>query len=323
MPALTGRSFSLVTNGGRGYWCQGAPNSKKPDPIPSLYRGVSFLRCLPVVASQSRVYIPNQIRPRIGVKLGGTIRMQQTIQSLLRFSVVGTSALLVASAAASTVSGDILTYSPGVSGIAWQVHLVSDDNYAVDFTVPQGMVFPESPPGCGPLCGSAYPFPAGAVASLVGTSCPPPGSTCTFFTPITGSGTVDGVFYPSLVFGNSFAPPLTSPVYTALNLDSAPFTVASVGSPFPYEVPFTLSGQIQAALPPVSSNTPPTLLIDDQISGSGTVTFPLFPNGNGSYVLNTRVDWALAPEPGSADLLAGGALLALCARWVVRGRRRP
>jgi hypothetical protein len=111
-------------------------------------------------------------------------------------------------------------------------------------------------------------------------------------------------------------------VNTILNLESAPFTVTSNGtSPVPYAIPFTISGQIQAAVPPVSANIPPALLINDEVSGSGTVYFPLSPSGNATYSLNAAVNWVFAPEPTSALLVPGAALFALCAGWFLRRSR--
>jgi len=257
--------------------------------------------------------------------------MPNVMRLLLRFSWAGSSyadlsfrwflcSLFVASAAASTVSGYILTFEPPNSGMAWQVHLVSDDNYAVDFSLP-GDVLPESPPGCSPQmeCGSAYPFSLGALATLVGTNCiPMMAGFCGVSA--TGSGVVDGVFYPSLVFDVFFAPPPTELVDTVLNFASAPFIVHSRPPAF-YGVPFTLSGQIQAALPPISNDIAPTFLINDQVSGSGIVSFYLLPDSNGLYSLQPGVDWVFAPEPASALLVLGGLSFAFSTNWFVRSRR--
>jgi hypothetical protein len=213
--------------------------------------------------------------------------------------------VLVTSAGASTISG---YFTVSATGGAWSAHLVSSAGYVADISGSNLVVLPESPPGCAVAlrCPANYPFPDGVLASIGGTTCVMTAAAVPCVGSATGSATVDGVFYPSLVFELWELPPLVEVVGTTLSFTSSPFVVQGGGF---YGLPFTMTGQIQAAVSPVDASNP-TFVINDSVSGSGALQFtlmgppPLFSLGP------SAVQGTFAPEPGSVVLVACGLLLA-------------
>lgn len=214
--------------------------------------------------------------------------------------------LLATSADASTITG-YFTVSP-TNGV-WSAHLVSSAGYVADITGSNLTVLPESPPGCAIVlrCGANYPFPNGVTATIAGTTCVMTAAAVPCFGSATGSATVDGVFYPSLVFDLVQAPPLVEFLPTKLGFSSSSFIVQGGGL---YSVPFTMTGQIGAALSPVDVNNP-LYVINDSVSGTGTLQFRLMgPPPLFSPAPNAPAQGTFAPEPSSIVLATLGLLLA-------------
>jgi len=164
------------------------------------------------------------------------------------------------------------------------------------------------------LCENPF-FPIGTAVSLIGqssafnsTAFPP----CVF-SPTTGSGTINGVFYPSLIF---YTPGMPPPSCTSYSMH-ADFTVTGAG---PYEVPFAAEGVTLAGLPPADSE-PFQPLIDDSWTGSGIVSFSMDPVGNGTFAFHGAASWVFSPEPDSALLVSAGLLLAITLRAVIQKTR--
>jgi len=105
-------------------------------------------------------------------------------------------ALFVSCGAASTVTGE--TTTPPAA--PWQLHLTSSAGNTVDVTFGADLII--TTPGClPPECGAIPEFPIGTAVSLIGRT----SGFTTEFPPCvlgvgTGSGTINGVFYPSLIF---------------------------------------------------------------------------------------------------------------------------
>lgn len=212
-------------------------------------------------------------------------------------------ALSVPCSIASTITGGEITMP--LQGGPGQLILSSTAGYTVDTTA-SGAAFLSGPFCMTPLaCENGPFFPIGTAVSLIATSQPvnplefPP---CAFSS-TTGSGTINGVFYPSLLF---YTPGMPPPSCTMFNM-GASFTVAGSGL---YQVPFAAEGVTLAGLPPMDSETFQPL-IDDAWSGSGVVSFSLEPAGNGTFEFAGGSSWVFSPEPGSVLLVAGGLLLAI------------
>jgi hypothetical protein len=157
----------------------------------------------------------------------------------------------------------------------------------------------------------------------------PSGYTATLFSHsigdygASGSATVDGVSYPAVGFQGTYQPggPMSSVFYSSfLSLQSVPFVLA----PGSFSIPFTATGRIRAATAGATE-----LLIDDEVIGSGTLSFTLrhvagpdspltfayFPTleGDPTRTMPPQMVWQFqpAPEPSSWLLIAAG--LGICA----------
>ena len=203
--------------------------------------------------------------------------------------------MLATSAAASTVYGFI---TPDLT-----VHLESPTaGYTVDIPLLPAVTYCITP-GDG-ICDLVHSFDYGQTASLLALlGGDDPDCICD----ASGSGVVDGVFYPNLMFD------LGPAIDTALALTSAPF-VAVFGS---YALPVTLSGQIQAAVPPITS-TPVNFVINDVVSGAGTVFFDLPGQQPPQLLTPVGISFVLTPEPNSVFLLSGVLVLSAGLSWIRR-----
>lgn len=127
-----------------------------------------------------------------------------------------------------------------------------------------------------------------------------------------GSLTLNGVFYPTVYLSNCCEPE----ILTKLTMSVSPFTFNGAGS---YSVPFFLTGTtIQATNSLQFAPPAPFLLNEENVQGSGVVTFTLGadPNNNSTAAFV----FSPAPEP-STILLTLAGLLALL-RWRVSANRR-
>jgi hypothetical protein len=212
--------------------------------------------------------------------------------------------MLATSAAASTVYG-FITPNPEFSG-DWIVHLESPTaGYTVDIPLLPAVTYCITP-GDG-ICDLVHSFDYGQTASLLALL---GGADPDCICDASGSGVVDGVFYPNLMFD------LGPAIDTALALTSAPFA-AFFGS---YALPVTLSGQIQAAVPPITS-TPVNLVINDindVVSGAGTVFFDLPGQLPPHPLTPVGISFVLTPEPNSVFLLSGVLVLSAGLAWIRR-----
>ncbi len=205
----------------------------------------------------------------------------------------------------------------------WSIKLSSSAaNYSVFFHMDAAVDISWN---CGPptACDMIPPFPQGYTASFRGFTIGDYGAS--------GSATVNGVNYPSVGFEGTYVPPGTnSSVFykSAIALQSGQFVLA----PGSFAVPFTMSGAIKAATANASS-----LLIDDPITGSGTLYFSLRETaGPGSpltFVLSgflgdptlpavPQMQWVPmpVPEPSTWLLIGGGLLLTTLSRLRRSGR---
>jgi hypothetical protein len=204
----------------------------------------------------------------------------------------------------------------------WSIRLASSEaNYSVFFHMDAAVDISWN---CTtPLvCELIPPFPQGYTASFRGFTIGDYGAS--------GSATVNGVNYPNVGFKGTYIPPgsNSSVFYTSgITLQSGQFVLA----PGSFAVPFTMTGAIRAATPGASS-----LLIDDPITGSGTLYFSLRETaGPGSplaFVLSgflgdptlpvpPQMQWVPmpVPEPSTWLLIGGGLFLTALSRL----RRNP
>jgi hypothetical protein len=219
--------------------------------------------------------------------------------------------LAACSAGASIVdSGRVLTnYTYWMGDYQWGVLMASSGgNYTVQFTTDgsTGLVC-----NCDP-----YFLPgAGVAATLSGSMFADYGAS--------GSATVNGVDYPAVGFKGAT---LSGGFFqTSIRLTSSTF----ITGPGNYSVPFTMTGVIRGR-----SLTGTDLLLDEPITGYGSVTFSLhYSAGPGSSIqfvtssdggMQHQLEWTFAasPEPAAWLLVAGGLLAVVRLRGRGMGRRR-
>ena len=188
--------------------------------------------------------------------------------------------------ATSIDSGNIVAFPPNHPR-GWDVNVASSaGGYAVSLNLQDEfselMSF---------SCGQCGHFSAGTIVQAIGF---PPDETIG-----TGSATLNGVTYPSLVFATA-----SGAIQTVFYLRSDPFTITGRGV---YTVPFTMTGFMEAAIPPFNPVGPPgsvNTIINDEV----TTFFMMGGGGTPDFFAGYTMDWTFStPEPGTLSL-AGGAL---------------
>jgi len=185
-------------------------------------------------------------------------------------------------------SGTIITLGSG-DHATWLVDVSSTSgNYSVDFRSSA-----ETWIGC-VLCPIIRPGDRVNIYSSAGANLPPylPGPV--------GQATIGGTFYPELIY-NAWLLGISS----SMSL-SASFIA---GEPGWYDVPFTMTGVLQAATVADLAN----FVLDDPVSGYGYASFYL---GSGTLVpsIMSPIRWTFVPEPLTVGLVGFGLALILAAR---------
>jgi hypothetical protein len=145
-----------------------------------------------------------------------------------------------------------------------------------------------------------------------------------------GSGTVKGVFYPSLKLGGD------DMIASSTQIHLLGGSIMVNGS-LVYTRQFTLSGALVAFTPPAvcvicapgTEDLDPLLTNKSiPINGRGTVTLTFDPAvlsdfGDLFFINNVTYQFAAIPEPGTGSYVAASVLLLCLARQVKRLARRP